>query len=181
MDKSCCNTMNNKDQKKSKIDPFLAGIIIITVFLLGAAVYFGTQMGTTTTVTTDNQVQIAVDSYRHNWETIDYDNGMATKEFSIKNTGKSPLKIYNVITSCMCTTAQLKTSGITSEKFGMHEKSAGVFEIKPGQTAKLMIEFDPAFHGPSGVGPVTRIITMDTNDPQNPKLSFELIGNVVKK
>jgi len=63
----------------------------------------------------------------------------------------------------------------------MHEKSSSVFEVKPGETAELLVEFDPAFHGPSGVGPITRTITMNTNDVKNPVLSFNLTANVVKK
>jgi len=81
----------------------------------------------------------------------------------------------------MCTTAQLKTSEGTSKKFGMHESSTDVVKVKPGETAELIIEYDPAFHGPSGVGQITRIITMDTNDGKNSTLTFNLTGNVVKK
>jgi len=81
----------------------------------------------------------------------------------------------------MCTTAQLKTPEVISKKFVMHESSSDVIEVKPGETAELIVEFDPAFHGPSGVGLVTRTITMDTNDTKNSKLTFNLAGNVVKK
>jgi len=75
----------------------------------------------------------------------------------------------------------LKTSSQTSPKFKMHEKSSYVFEVNPGETAELIVEFDPAFHGPSGVGPITRTITMNTNDTKNSTLTFNLTGNVVKK
>ena len=90
------------------------------------------------------------------------------------------LKLYNVKTSCMCNTAQLKTPDVTSKKFKMHEASTDVIEVKPGEAAELIVEFDPAFHGPSGVGPINRTITMDTNDVNNPTLSFNLTANVVK-
>ena len=81
----------------------------------------------------------------------------------------------------MCTTAQLRTSGETSKKFGMHEKTANVFEVQPGETAEVVVEFDPLFHGPSGVGPINRTVTMNTNDSSQPQLSFQLAANVVKQ
>ena len=62
----------------------------------------------------------------------------------------------------------------------MHEKTPDVFEVKPGKTAELIVEFDPLFHGPSGIGPINRTITMDTNDANNSTLSFNLTANVVK-
>ena len=80
----------------------------------------------------------------------------------------------------MCTTAQLKTAEQSSKKFGMHQKNSSVFEVNPGETAELLVEFDPAFHGPSGVGMISRTITMNTNDTKNPTLEFSLTANVVK-
>jgi hypothetical protein len=81
----------------------------------------------------------------------------------------------------MCTTAQLKTASKSSIKFKMHEKSSSIFEVEPGETAELIVEFDPAFHGPSGVGQITRTINMSTNDVNNSTLNFNLVGNVIKK
>lgn len=181
MNHDCCNSSNKKITEKGGIDPFVLGVIIVTIFLLGIAIYFGTKTGATSQVTTDTQVVLSTDSKVHDWGTIDINGGIASKSFAIKNTGSSILKLYNVVTSCMCTTAQLKTSELASRKYKMHEKTQDVFEVKPGQTAELIVEFDPLFHGPSGVGPINRTITMDTNDENNPTLSFNLTANVVKK
>ena len=180
MNHDCCNLSNKKGAEKGGIDPFVLGVIIITVFLLGIAIYFGTKTGATSQVTTDTQVVLSTDSKVHDWGTIDINGGIVSKSFAIKNTGSSVLKLYNVKTSCMCTTAQLKTPDVTSKKFKMHEASTDVIEVKPGEAAELIVEFDPAFHGPSGVGPINRTITMDTNDVNNPTLSFNLTANVVK-
>ena len=181
MNHDCCNTSNKKEVKKGGVDSFIVGIIVVTVLILGAAVFFGTKMGSATQVTADAQVAILVDSNRYDWGTIDINGGIVSKSFSIKNTSSSVLKLYNVITSCMCTTAQLKSPQSSSKKYGMHEKSTDVFEVKPGETAELIVEFDPAFHGPSGIGPISRTITMNTNDAKNPTFLFSLTANVVKK
>ena len=180
MSHDCCSPSNNKNSKGGP-DKFIIGIIVTTVLIFGIAIFFGTRMGATPQVTADAQVSVSIDSNKYDWGTIDYDKGIVSKNFEIKNTSNTALKLYNVKTSCMCTTAQLKTSEGTSKKFGMHESSTDVVKVKPGETAELIIEYDPAFHGPSGVGQITRIITMDTNDGKNSTLTFNLTGNVVKK
>lgn len=180
MSHDCCSPSYNKKIKGHGPDKFIVGTVVATILILGIAIFFGTRMGGTPLVTADSQVSVSVDSNTYDWGTIDYDKGIVAKNFEIKNTSNTALKLYNVKTSCMCTTAQLKTPEATSKKYKMHESSSEVILVKPGETALLLVEFDPAFHGPSGVGPITRTISMDTNDAKNPALSFNLTGNVVK-
>lgn len=169
-------------QSRWPIDPFIGGTIIVTILLLIGVVFVGSNAASTKEdVTASTQVELSVESNSHDWGTIDYDGGIVSKTFEIKNSGNTTLKLYDVKTSCMCTTAQLKTPESTSEKYGMHEKSGDVFSVQPGETAELLVEFDPAFHGPSGVGLVTRTVTMNTNDAKNSTLTFNLKGSVVKK
>lgn len=181
MSHDCCKPQEVKKGRVASFDPFIIGIIALTVILLVGAVIWGTKIGGSTDVSSDSAVALQVDANSYDWGTIDYDGGVVTKSFTITNTSGSTLKLYNVLTSCICTTAQLKTTGQTSKKFGMHEKSSGVFEVNPNESAELLVEFDPAFHGPSGVGPVTRTVTLNTNDQKNSTLTFNLTGNVVKK
>jgi len=180
MQHDCCKTDSKKPSKKG-IDSFLIGIIVVTVLILGGAVYFGTKMGATTQVSADTQVETQIGETRHDWGTIDINGGIVSKSFTIENSGTTPLKLYDVKTSCMCTTAQLKTASNSSKKFGMHEKNSSVFEVAPGESAEILVEFDPLFHGPSGVGPISRTVTMNTNDANRPNLSFQLSANVVKQ
>lgn len=183
MQHDCCKTDTTKIKKKNKkgIDSFLIGIILITVLILGVTVYIGSQIGNTTQVSADNQVETQIDESRYDWGTIDINGGIVSKSFTIENNGSTPLKLYDVKTSCMCTTAQLKTPDASSKKFGMHEKSRNIFEVAPGEKAELLVEFDPAYHGPSGVGPISRTVTMNTNDASRPTLSFQLSANVIKQ
>jgi len=163
------------------LDPFVIWIGVITLAILGGVIYFGSKMGATPKVVTSQNIELAVDSKNHDWGVIDYDNGIVSQNFAIKNTGSNTLELYDVLTYCMCTTAQLTTPGQTSRKFDMHEKSSPVFSVPPGETAQLKVEFDPAFHGPSGLGSITRTVNMKTNDASNPQLTFTLTGQVVKK
>lgn len=163
------------------IDPFILWTGIITVLILVGAVFLGIKSGGKPSVDESNQVKISLSGTSADWGTIDYDKGIVSKSFEIKNDGTETLQLFDVKTSCMCTTAQLITPSKTSQKFQMHDESSSVFTVGPGETAQLLVEFDPAFHGPSGVGPITRTITLETNDVSQKELSFELTGTVVKK
>jgi len=164
-----------------EIDMFIVWIVIITIGILVVAIYFGIKTKSINKITDSSEVSMTVDANTYDWGIIDYDVGIVSKNFSIKNTGNTTLQLYNIKTSCMCTTAQLKTPEVTSRKYGMHEKTTGVIEVKPGETANLLVEFDPAFHGPSGLGPITRTVTINTNSTKNSVLTFNLSGTVVKK
>ncbi|MDP3733539.1 MAG: hypothetical protein Q8Q91_03255, partial [Candidatus Daviesbacteria bacterium] len=91
-----------------------------------------------------------------------------------------PLKLYNVKTSCACTKANLTIDGKVSPKFDMHTKSSWTGEVAPGKDAILNVIFDQTFHGPTALGPMERLISMQTNDLSSPTLEFKLTGNVVK-
>lgn len=165
-----------------KSNKALIVIIGITVLILGLGVWLiskpatGSQLG----VATASGGKAEVGSASFDWGNIDYGGGDVTAEFTVKNSGTGPLSLSGVSTSCMCTTAQVTIGDQKSPFFGMHQKSSWIGKIPAGGQATLKVVFDPAFHGPSGVGPMERQIVMTTTDPQNPKLEFNLKGNVIK-
>lgn len=159
----------------------IIGFIILTLLILGGGVYI-------LSVTTANPAQVnlsqnakvSVDQKTHDWGTIPYSGGNVSKTFTIKNTGTDVLQLTNIKTSCACTYAQLTIDGKTSPNFGMHTTSSWVGEVASGKEAQLTVVFDPAFHGPTGVGPMERLVAVQTNDISNPALEFSLKGVVVK-
>lgn len=124
----------------------------------------------------DAKAQVMESTY--DWGEISIDGGKVEKVFDIKSEGAGTLRLHNVSTSCMCTTAQLLLGNKKSPEFGMHTKSSYKLEVPPGETAQLKVVFDPAFHGPSGIGPVTRQIEVQTNGANQQKLSFVLTAMV---
>jgi len=172
--------ISKKNLHKGSIDPFVLTIVAITIVVLAGIVFLGSKSGAKPKVTKDEQVKLTVGSKSHDWGDIDIQGGIVSKTFDIKNDGDDPLKLYDIKTSCTCTTAQVIVGDKKSKKFGMHEKTSVVVEVPPHQTAQLRVEFDPAFHGPDAVGQITRAVTLKTNDPINPDLVFQLAGNVVK-
>ena len=121
-----------------------------------------------------------LDEKIHDWGQIDIEGGNVEKVFRIRNNGDSDLEVTNVKTSCMCTEAQLSISGQNSPVFGMHTISGWVGSIKPGETAEVRVVFDPLFHGPQGTGPITRLVSLNTNDVNNRTVELRLMGNVVR-
>lgn len=93
--------------------------------------------------------------------------GKVSREFSFVNSGEESLAINQIYTSCMCTTAVLDLAGRKFGPFGMpgHGFSAPIkAEVGPNEAGKLNVVFDPAAHGPTGVGPVERIVYVKTED-----------------
>ena len=157
---------------------WIIAAIILTILIIGGGSYLVVK-SSPSQLSADQSAVATITETSFDWGTIGINNGKVQKTFAIKNSGSSPLKLNNVVTSCMCTTAQVVINGQSSPAFGMHAKSGWGAEVLPGQSADLVVVFDPAFHGPSGVGVITRIITVDTNDSKNSQLSFNLTANVV--
>ena len=155
----------------------------ITILILGLGVWLmakptsGSRLQQSA-VASGGKAEVPATSF--DWGTIDYGAGDAVAEFIINNPGPGTLSLAEVGTSCMCTTAQIIINDQKSPYFGMHAKSSWVGQVPAGGQAKLKVVFDPAFHGPQGVGPFTRQIVMKTNDPEHPKLEFNLTGTVIK-
>ncbi len=87
--------------------------------------------------------------------------------FELRNTRDEDILIDRVETSCMCTKAVLVLSdGSEKGPFGMagHGFLPSVdAKVKSGETFAIRAVFDPAAHGPSGIGPVERSIMIGTN------------------
>ena len=158
---------------------FLIGSIIATIVILFGGVFLVSKIGNTPQLEVAQEASLSIEETSHTWGDIGINDGNVQKTFIIKNSGPGTLELANIATSCMCTTAQVIIDGKPSPHFGMHSKSGWVGEVSPNGEAELIVEFDPAFHGPSGVGQITRQINLETNDANQPKLTFNLTANVI--
>lgn len=155
----------------------LALTLAILGVVLGAYLAFSPKNSETTSTLVNTEISIPEESY--DWGEIDINGGVVNHSFIVKNEGNETLDLSNITTSCMCTTAKLIGDAEESPVYGMHSQSNYIMELAPQQSAKLYVEFDPAYHGPTGTGPITRIITIDTNDSDNKILNFTLTGTVI--
>lgn len=104
--------------------------------------------------------------------------GRVTHRFPIKNVGKEPILISKLYTSCMCTTAALVKDGRTSDAYGMpgHAPIPTInVPINPQEEALVEVIFDPAAHGPAGVGPIERVVTIENNAGRPLELAFSAL------
>ena len=158
----------------------ILGIVGATILIIGGGAWLSSGSDKAPKMAGDGDVVVRVEESTHDWGEIPIDGGKVEKNFDIKNDGSGTLELFNVSTSCMCTIAQLVMGDRKSPEFGMHGKSSYVLKVPGGETAQVKVVYDPAFHGPSGVGPIDRRVKVETNDPDKQELSFALTA-VVKR
>lgn len=92
--------------------------------------------------------------------------GDVAHKFKIKNSGAETVAINKIYTSCMCTAAKLEVGGEQWGPFGMpgHGFTPKLnIKLAPGEKSEVETIFDPAAHGPAGVGMIERVIYLDTD------------------
>lgn len=90
--------------------------------------------------------------------------GKVSHLFVLKNTSGEPLIINKMYTSCMCTNASLSAGGKKYGPFGMpgHGFVPTIkTELGPGESGEVEVVFDPAAHGPAGVGRISRVVYLE--------------------
>ena len=110
-----------------------------------------------------------------NFGSISMAGGKVTHSYRIRNTGTEPMLIRKMYTSCMCTTAALVKSGRKFEPYGMpgHGFIPRMNEpVNPKEEAIIEVVFDPAAHGPAGIGPVDRFVTVENSAGRPLELAF---------
>lgn len=98
--------------------------------------------------------------------TISMAAGSVKHSFKIKNSGVEPITIGKMYTSCMCTAASLIRGEKRFGPYGMpgHGFIPGIGEqLQASEEATVEVVFDPAAHGPAGVGKIQRTITIENN------------------
>lgn len=104
--------------------------------------------------------------------------GNVSHRYWIKNAGAAALTITSISTSCMCTVATLITNAGTKGPFGMtgHGVTPRLKELlAPGETAQVEVVFDPAAHGPAGIGRTERIVTIGNDGGLPLELRFSAL------
>lgn len=114
---------------------------------------------------------------------VPINGGIVAKEYEAKNTTEKTIRLKKIATSCECTSAKVRVGEKETRFFGMEhamDKNPPVnLEVGAGQTAIVTVNFDPAAHGPEGVGPFERVVWLTFSDPVGvAELKFS--GTVVK-
>lgn len=112
---------------------------------------------------------------RYDFGKISMARGKVSHVFTIQNTGTGPVTIERLSTSCMCTSALLQSDGRTWGPFGMagHGFIPRIDRIlEPNGIATIEVIFDPAAHGPAGVGRIERIVSLENSAGETIELSI---------
>ncbi|MDO8474289.1 MAG: DUF1573 domain-containing protein [bacterium] len=118
---------------------------------------------------------LSIEDQGFDFGTISMAAGPVTHAFVIKNTGADPVNISKMYTSCMCTVAVLQKG---DKKFGPYGMPGHGFipkmnaQIDPGEEVSVNVTFDPAAHGPAGVGSIQRAVILENNAGENVELQI---------
>ncbi len=147
--------------KTSKLIGFLAVVALIAgIFWLSKSSSNGEKNNV---INTGSGKLIATEAF-YDFGGISMTNGKVSHKFQIKNEGNVALEIEKMYTSCMCTEASLIKNG---EKFGPFGMPGHAFvpslrqSLEAGESGEIEVVFDPAAHGPAGVGKIDRAIYLE--------------------
>lgn len=157
-------------------------VLFIVLSLVGAVVLLGNSPSKANLEKTVG-AKIETPETNFDFKDIPYSGGNAVHGFKVKNVGDKELRVANLATSCACSKVFFKSNKGESPKYsmkGMSPPSDWVGVLNPGEEGEVVAIFDPTYHGPQGVGPISRIASFETNDPDHPSVEFIFGGTVVK-
>ena len=114
----------------------------------------------------------------YDFGTISMARGTVDKVFEITNPTDKDITLASLTTSCMCTTAFIVNGGTRRGPFGMpgHGAMPRVNEtLVPGEYADVEVVFDPAAHGPAGIGTVERTVFLEYGGGKELTLGFKVL------
>ena len=128
------------------------------------------------TATASSAGALSAPELNFNFGSVSMARGKVTHRYWIRNAGTKPIVLGKMYTSCMCTTAALvKSSGRKFAPVGMpgHTPIPSLNEtMQPNEEAIVEVVFDPAAHGPAGIGPTDRVVTIENSAGQPLELAF---------
>lgn len=154
--------------------------IVIGILILGGLVWIARPDGqnTASVAASSNGSLTVEEASNYDFGSISMAAGKVKHQFKIKNTSSEAVTIGKMYTSCMCTTATLMTGGKRFGPVGMpgHGAIPKINQtINPNEEAIVEVVFDPAAHGPAGVGRIQRTVTLENNSGRPVELMFAAI------
>lgn len=136
-------------------------IILTAAALLGFMAWGYGRMAGPTQAELGKPSSLTASETLYDFGTISMANGKVDHMFQITNPTGEDITISNLQTSCMCTTAYIVNGTSKEGPFGMPGMggTTAANHIIPARgTQAIDVVFDPAAHGPAGVGDIDRVI-----------------------
>lgn len=142
----------------------IAGALALIIGLIWIARPTANNSSTTANIGSESGGALAAEVQSYDFGTISMAAGKVSYVFTIKNNGTGPVAIEKIYTSCMCTTAKLDVGDAQFGPYGM--QGHGVIpkinqSLGPNEEATVEVVFDPAAHGPAGVGHIERVVRIE--------------------
>ncbi len=151
---------------------------IITLALLFGGLFFLSRPRPKAAINPQATGQLSAGETFYDFGTVSMAKGLVAHKFTLTNSGSIPATVTKIFTSCMCTKAKLTVADKTWGPIGMPGHTAIpdlAIQIEPGQEAVVEAIFDPAAHGPAGVGNIERQVTLELNGQSPLQLSFKAV------
>src|SRR3989344_2526326 len=141
--------------------------ILVVVAALGFMFFYARPAGDNIDTKNYSEASVNVltsDKTLHDFGTISMKDGNVKTVFKIKNPTTKDLALNRLYTSCMSTSTLLKIGERGQGPFGMLGQGfTPTFSesLRANEEAEIEVEFDPNAHGPAGVGPIERVVTLE--------------------
>ena len=159
---------------------FIIGALVVAA--LAGIMWWGAQQknggNATTPEEKSNGLLVSVERI-FDFGSISMAAGNVKHTFAVKNTGSEAVRIRKMYTSCMCTSAILTIgSGKRYGPFGMpgHGFIPSInTEVRSGEEINVEVIFDPAAHGPAGIGEIERLVALEHNAGESLELNIRAV------
>ncbi len=154
---------------------------VVVLGVVGAGIWWATNPNTqdvnqNANIITTARGELSVEETSFDFGTISMARGKVSRVVSLKNSSTDFAAIKKVYTSCMCTTAELTIADKRIGVYGMPGHGLSVPAVNKtvasGEAAKLEITFDPAAHGPAGIGKIDRVVYVETGSDTPIEIRF---------
>lgn len=150
--------------------------IVIGILVLGGLIWFARPAQNNNAVSaSSNGILTVEETNNYDFGTISMGKGLVRHTFKIRNESSEAVLINKMYTSCMCTTASILLGGNRFGPYGMpgHSATPSINQaVNPEEEAEIEVVFDPAAHGPAGVGKIQRVVIIENNAGRPVELSF---------
>ncbi|MBI2065713.1 MAG: DUF1573 domain-containing protein [Candidatus Zambryskibacteria bacterium] len=159
-------------------------IIWIAIIIIGIFGLLWLGGGNNASLPTESQLQreslLTAPVSSHDFGSISMESGSVGVSFVVTNSSQEDTRIDSIVTSCMCTTAYIMDGDVKKGPFGMPGHGATVPKVneimQAGEERVVEIIFDPAAHGPAGVGLAERYVYLI--DETGGVLQLKITANV---
>lgn len=166
---------NNNDQSNKTM--WIIGIVL-TLLVFGGIFMAGKgNNGPSNPSGKEGQLQVSEKLY--DFGAISMAKGKVDHIFKVTNPTDKDINLKTITTSCMCTAAYIKSGDLEKGPFsmpGMGYVPPADELIKAGESRDVRVVYDPAAHGPAGVGIIDRFVYL--KDADGGTIQLEIKANV---